>query len=226
MRDHSDPAAVLMREVDRRVTTGQAASHVQAWRQVLEMPRKPELAAAERNAKARHEAEVQLSEQVPMSPEQASPSKARPSIQLLDRVRRQPAEALALKPPSLERLPGESDQAYYLRLKAAMKAKGQPAGQAPSLDVSTSDPWLEAGEIRSESAYQAKQRALRNDPNANARELVRFRESRKPSQGKVRDTAGDKKAALAVMRGRGESIDPRSKGFSERYKTALKEVAR
>jgi hypothetical protein len=215
-----------MREVDHRVTSGQAPNHTEAWRQILVRPRKAELAAAERNAKARREAEVQLSEQVPMSPEQASPSKAWPSIQL-DRDRRQGA-SFTLAPPSLERQPGESDQSWYSRLKASMKAKGQPAGQAQSLDVTTSDSYLESAErtTRSESAYQAKQRALRNDPNANARELARFRESRKPSQGKVRDTAGDEKAAKALMRSRGQSSDARSAGFSERYKRALKEVAR
>jgi len=131
-----------------------------------------------------------------------------------------PTRGVAPVTVEASRKPGESLTSYQARLRDQILALGKPANIAtakpkgqPSL---TAKPYPAGSSADSDSFAELKRKQLASEP-LQARERIVHSAPEQP------DTTAQRDAALARMRGRGESVDIRSAGFSERYKAALKE---
>jgi hypothetical protein len=199
----ADPRELLMSEVARRVELGQACDHVEAWRQVLNRPRKPDYVAAVKNNEARG---VAFGE-VALSPQQSSIARTKPGRQIIDI-------------PMPERKPGEDENTFYMRIRRQIQDLAQPAGRTKGESTAASQ---DAGRPDVTLAAEQHYRELR------AAALAKGRSTPSPPPGF--NEAGFKSdllrtSALGIMRSRGQSTNPKAKEFSENYKAALGEAAK
>jgi|SRR5579859_528339 len=155
---------------------------------------------------------------------EASPSQSRSSV---GKVRPGRQDAGVLTTRDATRKPGESQQAYYTRLKRQISQLGQPAGRtgettAKGLDVST-DPVLGMHE-KSESAYAENKRTLLASEPARRREI----NHRATSAGSpvLEESKALEDRVLGVMRERGQSTRRNSKTFAEDYANAARSIDR
>jgi hypothetical protein len=142
---------------------------------------------------------------------EASPTRASSSIALIS-PRREDAP-----PPTPEMKPGESYETFKRRIGAHVSTLAQSAGQARGLDVADNVGFTE----KTEEAYATLKAAEKASPDAHVREIVHHATA--AGSVNLAESTGLKNKALGRMKARGESVDPHSQNFSERYKRALLE---
>jgi hypothetical protein len=196
----TDPEQILLDRVHGRAKR-EHISMAESWRVELNRPRRPTPAAAEANTQARDRAfaEVELSLQ------QSSIAQTKPGRRIPDT-------------PAPEKQPGESDADYYRRVREQVAKLGARANTYTAKPVdAAADSEAKFAEPVGGRLFADRKAQLLASAEAQDREIT--------SHGTVvgaADTSRQKSAALAAMRSRGESVDPRSLNFAERYKQALK----
>jgi hypothetical protein len=187
--------------------------YVSAWRQVLHQPVGPKAKAASARTKAFGEAKLSDAQ--------------KGIVKLSDNARSAPGSSIGknrgvrepANPLMVERKPGESERDWILRTGQQIANLGAPAN-SPGLGQKgkAADSPQAYGEAVGGYAFAALKGELLASEDAKDREIT----SHVPGLA-VKDTSSQRSAALARMKARGESVDPKSADFAERYKVALKE---
>jgi hypothetical protein len=211
-----EPEAILLSEVRHQIDRGM--SGLDAWRTVLNRPRKAVHVAAEANAQARGQAmgEAKLSAEqagVVAMAELQRPIKTEGTIPGSTIQKIQPGRQ-EIYVPQPSRKAWETDEAYYRRIRAQIEQLGQPAGRAKPADSSPDVA------IASED-YQSKKRELLASERAAVNEMTHHATA--AGSVNLAESTSLRNRALGRMKARGESVDPTSKNFSERYKSSLLE---
>lgn len=197
------PEAILMGEV-AAAAERHHGDFVAGWREVLHRPRRAVLQAAESNADAR----ARSFREVGLSSAQAGLRRLSEAGSSINSVK--PTRGGAPTGPDPARKPGESQEAFRVRLRRQVLDLGKRANTAPSLPSDSS------------ASYSEVRAALLNDPDAIAREVGRSaaRSVPAPSTDVLTQKAHNK-----LMTARKQSTEPRSAGFSENFKQALADLS-
>lgn len=130
-----------------------------------------------------------------------------------------------LATPDPTRKPGEDDVSYYRRLRASIAVLGRPGasvGQAassiaaPRLDSTRSD-FADGG-----AEFQRRKRDLLASEKAGVGELVH--QGTTAGSMNLAESMAIRSRALDVMKGRGQSTDPKAAEFREDYIAALRSL--